>query len=132
MARNASLLTKDLLDVICNIASTSGRVYVVMDGLDEFTQSAKLLKYLPQSVAAKAKVVISSRDLPSIATQCPTQSRLTLAQNRTTSSHTRNSDSRATPTSTKSSLPMPSRKMWLSKSLNSAKDREFTPCTTSS
>lgn len=67
-ARNASLLLKDILDVICDIASTSGRVYMVMDGLDEFTQSVKLLKYLPQFVAAKAKVVISSRDLPSIAT----------------------------------------------------------------
>ncbi|KAF2033016.1 ankyrin [Setomelanomma holmii] len=68
MVRNASLVPKDLLDVICDVSSTSGRVYIILDGLDEFAQSAKLLKYLPQFVAAKAKVVISSCDLPSIAT----------------------------------------------------------------
>jgi hypothetical protein len=67
MARNAYLLPKDLLDVICDIASTSGRVYMVMDGLDEFAHSAKFLKCLPQFVAAKAKVIISSRYIPSIA-----------------------------------------------------------------
>jgi hypothetical protein len=66
MARNASLLLKDLVDVICDISVTSGRTYIILDGLDEFSHFNKLLKYLPQFVAAKAKVIISSRELPSI------------------------------------------------------------------
>lgn len=67
IARNASLLLKDLVDVICDISATSGRTYIVLDGLDEFSHFNKLLKYLPQFVAAKAKIIISSRELPSIA-----------------------------------------------------------------
>jgi hypothetical protein len=66
MARNASLLLNDLVDVICDISVTSGRTYIILDGLDEFSLYNKLLKHLPQFLVAKAKVVVSSRELPSI------------------------------------------------------------------
>ncbi|KAF2729617.1 ankyrin [Polyplosphaeria fusca] len=64
--RNASLVFKDLVSVICDIAATSSRVFVVLDGLDEFPYLNKLLKLLPKFVAAKAKVVVASRELPSV------------------------------------------------------------------
>ncbi|KAH7317362.1 ankyrin repeat-containing domain protein [Rhexocercosporidium sp. MPI-PUGE-AT-0058] len=66
MAQNASLLLKDLVDVICDISVTSSPTYIILDGLDEFPHLNKILKYLPQFVTAKAKVLIASRELPSI------------------------------------------------------------------
>ena len=66
ITRNASLLLKDLVDVICDVSVASGRTYIILDGVDEFSHFKKLLKYLPQLVAAKAKVIISSRELPCI------------------------------------------------------------------
>ncbi|KAF2825558.1 ankyrin [Ophiobolus disseminans] len=66
-ARGASLLLKDLMDVICDISTSSDQVYIILDGLDEFAQCTKLLKHLPQLVAAKATALVSSRELPNIA-----------------------------------------------------------------
>jgi hypothetical protein len=68
MPRNASLLLKDLVAVICDIALTSGRTYIVLDGLDEFPHCNKLLKHLPEFLRAKSRVIISSRELPNIQT----------------------------------------------------------------
>jgi hypothetical protein len=65
-ARSASLLLKDLVNVICDICTTSVRVYIILDGVDEFPQYNKLLKHLPQFVAAHGKIGVSSRELPSI------------------------------------------------------------------
>ena len=65
-ASKGSLLPKELVDIICEIALTSGRAYIVLDGVDEFPHFAKLMKHLPQFIRAKAHVLISSRDIPSI------------------------------------------------------------------
>jgi hypothetical protein len=65
-ASKGSLLPKDLVNIICEIALTSGRAYIVLDGVDEFPHFAKLMKHLPQFIGAKAHVLISSRDLPTI------------------------------------------------------------------
>jgi uncharacterized protein (DUF58 family) len=65
-ASKGSLLPKDLVNIICEIALTSGRAYIVLDGVDEFPHFAKLMKHLPQFTGAKTHVLISSRDLPTI------------------------------------------------------------------
>ncbi|PVH99314.1 ankyrin [Periconia macrospinosa] len=70
--RNASLPLKDLVDIICDIATSSNNpTYVVVDGLDEFAQSGKLLKQLKRLLACKVRVLVGSRDLPSIRSQLP-------------------------------------------------------------
>jgi hypothetical protein len=71
MPRNAALLPKDLVAVICDVARTSCSSYIVLDGLDEFPHFKKLLKHLPELLGANAGVIISSRDLPSIKSQIP-------------------------------------------------------------
>jgi hypothetical protein len=63
---NASLLPKDLINVLCDIAFTSGRSYIILDGIDEFPHFPKLLKHLPQLVKAEGYVLVASRDLPII------------------------------------------------------------------
>lgn len=75
-SRNASLLLKDLVDVICDILSASDSVYLILDGLDEFPHFTKFLKHFPQFVATGAKVMVSSRDLPNIAAHMTNSTRV--------------------------------------------------------
>ena len=63
---NAMLLPKDLINVLCDVASTSGRSYLILDGIDEFPHFSKLLKHLPRLAEAGTHVLVASRDLPSI------------------------------------------------------------------
>ena len=60
------LLPKDLVSILCDIASASSRTYIVLDGLDEFPHFAKLLKHIPELINVKAHLLVSSRELPSI------------------------------------------------------------------
>ena len=62
----APLLPKDLVKILCDVASTSRRAYIILDGLDEFSHAVKLLKHIPEFVAAGALVLVASRDLPTI------------------------------------------------------------------
>lgn len=62
----APLLPKDLVKILCDVASTSRRVYIILDGVDEFPHFAKLMKHIPEFVAARAHVLVASRDLPTI------------------------------------------------------------------
>ena len=62
----APLRPKDLAKILCDLASTSHCTYIVLDGLDEFPHAAKLMKHIPEFVAAGARLFIASRDIPSI------------------------------------------------------------------
>ncbi len=62
----APLLPRDLAKILCDLASTSHCTYIVLDGLDEFPHAAKLLKHVPEFVAAGARLFIASRDIPSL------------------------------------------------------------------
>ncbi|KAM7214504.1 ankyrin [Rhypophila decipiens] len=64
----APVLLKELVKILCDIGSSSGRAYLILDGLDEFPHYSKLLKHLPEFTAAGIRVLVSSRDLPAIQT----------------------------------------------------------------
>lgn len=62
----APVLLKELVKILCDIGSTSGRAYLILDGVDESRHYSKLLKHLPEFTAAGVRVLVSSRDLPTI------------------------------------------------------------------
>ncbi len=62
----APLLPRDLAKILCDLSSASRCTYIVLDGLDEFPHAAKLLKHIPEFVAAGARLFIASRDIPSV------------------------------------------------------------------
>lgn len=61
----APFLPKNLVKILCDV-STAHKTCIVLDGLDEFPHMAKLLKHIPELVAAGAHVLVASRDLPTI------------------------------------------------------------------
>ncbi len=71
-------MPRDLARILCDLASTSHCTYIVLDGLDEFPHTAKLLKHIPEFVAAGARLFIASRDIPSINASLATTSPLIL------------------------------------------------------
>ena len=62
----APLLPKDLAKILYDIASTSHCTYIILDGIDESPQAAKLMKHIPEFAAAGARVFLASRDIPSV------------------------------------------------------------------
>jgi len=62
----APVLLQELIKILCDIGSSSGRAYLILDGVDESRHYSKLLKHLPEFAAAGIRVLVSSRDLPAI------------------------------------------------------------------